>query len=400
MNLKPLLRRCPVCDCAEGEVLHTQRFILADNHPLKDGYDVVCCARCGFCFADTAATQRDYDEFYANFSKYADSKTSTGGGAMPWDLERLSVMAAEIARIKPDRAARILDMGCANGGLLRALRDLGFTRLCGIDPSPACAEQTRRASGADAFAGSLFNMPAEAGMFDGMILSHVLEHIRDLKPALVEMRRFLNPGAWLYVETPDASRYKDHLISPFQDFNTEHINHFSVQCMVNLLAQCGFTSFAQGQKTILSAPNMPYPALFVFADLAPGGATHAVVKDETLKRSLVEYISVSRRSLDGIEAQLQAAIRAHPELIVWGTGQLTMKLLAETSLGRANIVAFTDSNPTNQGKLLRGVPVVAPQSLTARDVPILVASTINADSILASIQQLNLPNPVIRLSAS
>lgn len=116
--------------------------------------------------------------------------------------------------------------------------------------------------------------------------------------------------------------------------------------------------------------------------------------------ALQDYIVASRRFMDRIEAQLQKVIHGHPQLIVWGTGQLTMKLLAETSLGSANIAAFTDSNPANQGKLLRGVPVVAPQSLAAADIPILVASTINAESILASIRQLNLPNPVIRLAVS
>ncbi|MGB8356505.1 MAG: class I SAM-dependent methyltransferase [Chthoniobacteraceae bacterium] len=397
MNLKTFFRNCPICNCARGEVLHTQKFILSHNHPLKDGYAVVHCDQCGFCFADTSATQSDYDEFYANFSKYSDNKTSTGGGANPTDLERICEMAAQIGRVW-DRSARILDIGCANGGLLRELRTLGFVRLCGIDPSSTCVEQTRIASGAEAFKGTLFNMPAEAGTFDGVVLSHVLEHIRDLKPALTGLQRFMNPGAWLYIETPDATRYKDCLTSPFQDFNTEHINHFSPANMLNLLSQCGFIPSLQAQKTIFSAPGMPYPALFVFAAL---GLDHApalaIEKDGKLKAALLDYIVASRRIMDGIEKQLQAVISRHPELIVWGTGQLTMKLLGETSLSRANIVAFVDSNPANQGKFLRGVPVVAPQSLVADDVPILVASTINAGSILASIQQLNLTNPTIRL---
>jgi SAM-dependent methyltransferase len=401
MKPKIFFRNCPVCDGTDGEVLHTQKFILSDNHPLRDGYDVVHCVRCGFCFADTVATQRDYDEFYANFSKYTDNKTSTGGGGTPTDLGRIREMAAEIERIKWDRAARILDIGCANGGLLGELRALGFTRLCGIDPSSACVAQTRAASGAEGFAGTLFNMPEEAGTFDGVVLSHVLEHVRDLKPALMGLRRFMNPGAWLYVETPDATHYKDCLTSPFQDFNTEHINHFSPASMLNLLGQSGFFPSSHGQKTIFSAPNMPYPALFVLAELAPAHApAMAITKDDELKNALLDYIAISRRVMDGMEAQLQAVISRHPRLIVWGTGQLTMKLLAETSLARANIVAFADSNPANQGKLLRGVPVVAPKSLTAGDIPILVASTINAEAILESIRQLNLPNPTIRLAVS
>ena len=47
-------------------------------------------------------------------------------------------------------------------------------------------------------------------------------------------------------------------------------------------------------------------------------------------------------------------------LLVWGVGQLAMKLLAETSLGKANIAGFVDSNPIHQGKKLHGHPILIP----------------------------------------
>ncbi len=395
-NLKAALRPCPVCDYAEATVLDTQRFILPENHPLGTGYDVVCCSSCGFAYADTAASQADYDRFYASHSKYQDARTSTGSGLTAWDAERLRETAGQIARFEGNRDARIVDIGCANGGLLAELQVQGFSTLCGLDPSEACARHTRLLPEVEAWEGGLSKIPVEAGRFDGIVLSHVLEHVRDLQSALAEVRRFLQPGGWVYAETPDAMRYAEFIPSPFQDFNTEHINHFSTTSMNNLLRSCEFEPVNCGTKTILSAPDMPYPALFVYARMAQ--ASDERQSDQALRESLREYIRLSRQLLARMNDNLALALRGYDRIVVWGTGQLTLKLLTESALSSIPITQFIDSNPANQGRTLRGAPIIAPGDLQDRTVPILVASTINAPSIREDIRRLNLPNPTITLS--
>jgi hypothetical protein len=161
-------RAYPICESGEGEVLHTQRFVLPEDHPLGDGYDVVCCPGCGFVFANTTATQDDYDAFYARLSKYEDNVTSTGGGGTAWDAARMLEMGRDIAGFVPDTTARIVDIGCANGGGLAALKTLGYDNLCGIDPSPACAKFVRVNHGIEAYAGSLTELPEETGPADAV----------------------------------------------------------------------------------------------------------------------------------------------------------------------------------------------------------------------------------------
>ena len=181
---KTSARGCPVCSANSCEVLHAQCFVLSEGHPLAAGYDVVCCDHCGFVFADTAVTQADYDAFYARFSKYEDSQTATGGGGSPEDTQRLRETAACIAAALPDRNARLLDIGCANGGLLKALQELGYINLTGVDPSPACVAATRQLCQCEVFVGFLSALPNGIGRFDGLIMSHVLEHVQDLSEAL------------------------------------------------------------------------------------------------------------------------------------------------------------------------------------------------------------------------
>ena len=190
------IRKCPICEGLKAEVLHTQSFVLPEGHPQSDGYDVVCCVRCGFVFADTAATEEDYDRYYAQFSKYEDSKTSTGAGDTPWDARRLTDTARQIAGFLPDRRWRILDIGCANGGLLKCLRELGFENLYGIDPSPVCVANTR-ILGFEAYTGSLSQLPDNLEQFNCVVLSHVLEHVPKLKQAVQSIYALLTGGGHL-----------------------------------------------------------------------------------------------------------------------------------------------------------------------------------------------------------
>ena len=395
MQEKSLLRHCPICDCLTGGVIHTQHFQLSEGHPLPSVCDYVVCDGCRFAFSDTSVDQAGYDAYYAGMSKYADSATSTGAGMLPWDKARLDGLADQVADFSDNRSARIVDIGCANGGLLTALQSKGFPNVCGIDPSPVCVEATRKLSKGDAWVGTLASVPAEAGTFDGIILSHVMEHVRDLGAAMDLVHRLLNPGGWVYIEVPDASRYAEFLVAPFQDFNTEHINHFSEMSLANLCRQNNFVPELSGTKIIYSSKDVPYPALFWFARKSEEWLP--VVKDESLAGSLEEYVAASHSLMARIDAIIRVVITKYPDLIVWGTGQLTMKLLADTCLGNAKIAAFIDGNPINQGKLLHGIKVIAGSEIHAPQTPILVCSLINADSIQDSIRALQLPNPVVTL---
>lgn len=234
MNSKTLDRKCPICDCREGQILHTQIFALSAGHPLQDRCDFVACNECGFCFADTSVSQSTYDSYYAAMSKYADSATSTGAGLLPWDADRLDQLAGQVAAFAPDPSSRILDVGCATGGLLAALQVRGYMNACGIDPAPACVDKADQVARGQVWTGTLSQFPADIGTFDGILLSHVMEHVRDVRIAMKRLCELLNPGGWVYIEVPDATRYEQFLIAPFQDFNTEHINHFSDVSLANL----------------------------------------------------------------------------------------------------------------------------------------------------------------------
>ncbi len=388
-------RPCPICETQKIEFLHSQRFELPEGHPLSEGYDVVVCSSCGFVFADTVLTQADYDRFYAEHSKYEDTKTGTGGVDDPFDWRRQQETALQITNFLQNRNVSILDVGCANGGMLKALKELGYEALCGIDPSSVCVDNTRQL-GFEAYQGSLF-LPFEEYAYDCVILSHTLEHVRNVRGAIEWIEKRLKPNGIIYIETPDAARYVDFIYAPLQDFNTEHINHFSLTCLENLMSIRDFILIGSGAKDLVAGINLFYPAVFGFWKKADVSMATFMKRDAVLRLKIEEYIVQSKQMLSDIDSRLVSLLAHAPSIIVWGTGQLSMKLLAETSLARANIVAFVDNNPTNQGKILHGKPILAPQEIEKLDSPILLTTLLHHNSIAKQIRDMGLKNEIVFL---
>lgn len=398
---KRAVRVCPICENVEVELLHTQKFVLPEGHPLSEGYDVVCCRECGFVYADTSVAQDEYDLFYAKYSKYEGNKTATGSGETPWDQKRFDETASFISSFLSDRKASILDIGCANGGLLKSLKKLGYKNIFGVDPSPACVENVRR-SGIDVQIGSLSD-PLNFGLYDCILMSHVLEHVSNLRGVLSAIYLSLYPvhdkrRTYLYIEVPNAARYNDYVFAPFQDFNTEHINHFSKRCLENLMNLSGFTVISKGEKEIESSPGMPYPAIYSVSVINDQRQNQfSIAKDVELISNISDYIAKSRTILAKIDNKIQQVLAKSNRLIVWGTGQLVMKLLAETSLAKADIVAFVDNNPINQGKMLKDTPIISPEKIGNLPHPILVTTLLHQKEIAEQINFLGLSNSIIYL---
>ncbi len=393
MATKTTTRACPVCAGCFAHVLHHQRFVVPEGYPLPDAFDVVACVACGMCFADTDAPQAAYDAYYASFSQYEDRKTSSGSGTSASDAARLSEVAACIARVLPDKDARIVDIGCANGFLLGQLKALGFGRLLGVDPSRVCVDHTR-ALGVEAVTGSVTRLPADLGQFDLIILSHVVEHLREPQAIIGALAGHLGPNGAFYVEVPDASRYEQFLVAPFQDFNTEHINHFSSGSLDDLLARIGFDRGEHGDKVVESSRGMGFPATFGFwrrGERKVGGGR------DDLDAALLRYVAASRAMLERMSRRIAEALATSPKIVVWGTGQLAMKLLDESPLAGADIAAFVDGSATKQGHVIRGISVSAPAILRSLPYPVLITSTIHHDAIAQTIREMGLANVLISL---
>jgi 2-polyprenyl-3-methyl-5-hydroxy-6-metoxy-1,4-benzoquinol methylase len=137
------------------------------------------------------------------------------------------------ADVPADRTLPVLDIGCGYGFALRALRNLGFTQLQGLEISAEQAERCRKAGFAVVVTENTIEwLKQHPGQFAFIVLLDVLEHVPiqfqiDLMRAVYAA---LAPGGKVVLTVPNANailfgrwRYNDY--THFSSF-TEHSLYF------------------------------------------------------------------------------------------------------------------------------------------------------------------------------
>jgi hypothetical protein len=194
--------------------------------------------------------------------------------------------------------------------------------------------------------------------------------------------------------------YADYLYAPFQDFNTEHINHFSAASLDNLLSQFGFKPGLREKIVVRGGSDLGFPSLEAFYEKEQNAAPPSGWNIERgFRQQMERYISDSRDLMQKLNQQLEAVLATSRNVILWGTGQLAMKLLCDTVLKDANVIACVDGNSVNHGRRLRGVPIVAPGQIISSEVPVIITTLLHVEPIRARINTLGWRNPVVALSA-
>lgn len=359
------VRLCPLCGLLPRHEnrIHEQHFV---GHARQDIYR----CECGMIFADSGLTQFWYDQYYRERSKYHDY-----GGVTVFDDPRRHHHTATYISPFVNKSSRILDFGCANGNLLKVLDEHTFTNLWGYDPCPVSTKKAK-----DEGIKIVNTLVGER--FDGIVMAHVLEHVYDVSGVMSEIMLALNDNGVLYLEVPDASRYQ--AVSPYQEFNVEHVNHFTLPSLCQLAGRFGLVPLHVGQKTFACGDGFAMHAIFGVFRKAP-------------KVDLRFYLESSAAKMQSINERLEVALRGIEKVTIWGAGQLTLKLLALPALQERS-VRLVDANLAIQGTKLSDRIVESPEAIQQDDV-IVVGSILNEKSILKSIRALNLPNPIIFLTA-
>ncbi len=389
-------RRCAICDENQNRVLFQPRFSGLALGSLMTGYDVVVCEGCGFCFADNVPDQTAFDIYYREMSKY--EHQDRFGQPSEFEVRQFPELVRFIQKYIPDEQARILEVGCANAGLLNSLQQSGYKNLLGIDPSPICAQNAEQLYRIRVLTSALSDIKAEPGSFDFIIMVAVLEHIQDLNGALQKIHDLLAPLGRLFIEVPDATKFISSPDAPFQEFSIEHINFFSQKSLENVMGIHGFTDVFSTQVSYDQTDTYTGHTIRMVFQKHNVGDKFDLILDNDSETGLKNYIDASRKVENRIHETINELIEGQNPLIVWGVGTHTQRLMATSQLATANIVAFVDANPNYQGKRLNNVPIISPKSLIGMGEPILVSSRIFQSEIVHQIRfELKLNNSIFTL---
>ncbi len=119
------------------------------------------------------------------------------------------------------------------------------------------------------------------------------------------------------------------------------------------------------------------------------------------RNAVVQYI-VQTKKMAGVNRVLDELEETGEEVIVWGAGNYTSRLLAGSSLGRCNIVLIVDNDPHKQGTRIGGRTVHSPRAIRdeGKDCTILIAAAVFGDEIAAEIRNMGLQNRIVFLGNS
>lgn len=190
------------------------------------GETLVKCDTCTFVHVKDKPSDEKldaiYGEAYFSHSKYRDLDTLKAE-----EMKRLELLKKHVA---PSPQTRVLDAGCANGDFIAVAK--GAYSMYGNDYSAHAIDNARRLNPelADHLtAGPIEQQSYGENYFDAIVLWDVIEHLWSPKEVAEQLLRYLKPGGYLLISTPNIGAPFARLTGKYWPFMTppEHLSFFT-----------------------------------------------------------------------------------------------------------------------------------------------------------------------------
>ena len=375
-----LLRKCPICNCNEGEKLYEMNFAKSQEEIIPKHYDIVACNNCGFIFNNTNWKQKDYDKYYSETTKYSNNFTSGAGGISQNDLKKYNYVIGKIKNII-NKDSSIIDIGCAKGGLLQTLKNRGYNNLYGIEASNDAIKNLKKYN-IDGKSISIFNIKNINKKFDVVILTQVLEHIYDLAFIKNIIYDILNENGILYIDIPDSTSYIINKLNSYYYFDLEHINHFSTKTLEYLFDNLSLIE--TGNVIFDNVSNIKaYTIYGIFQKNNNIKKIHKI-KDISSINKMIEYINYSNKT----DKYNITNIDNTKSTYCWGFGAYLRRLLLDDRyFNNIKISGIIDKNESFKGmKILNykndEIPIFTPDIINNNnDANIILTSVLYSEQI-------------------
>lgn len=391
-----LYRLCPICGNDKHTKIETIKMVLPSYVSIPNHYNVVACNKCGFTFADTSATQEDYNEYYKNCNIYsgnADIKIEV--------TEKAQCMRYQLISKYIGKDAKILDMGCGSGSLLVYLKKKGYRNLFGIDPSMDSVTRLRN-SGIDGQVGNIFFEVPEnlKHTFDVVLCTAVIEHVYQVDSLVERLMQYLVNRAdkgYIFIDAPAVEGFERYITKSANYFNHEHINYFSLCTLDNLMKKYHFDRINSDEESYCiyngEQSEMGLQAIYRYnRDLLM-----EYDYDEIGLKSITHYFKQVRETENESLRIIRKFIKQNNRIVIWGTGSYTMQLLAKVPELINAVVFFCDSNEMKKGMEICEKKVYPPEYLLSdtNSYPIIICSMLNSKDIVKQIKDMGLGNGYI-----
>jgi 2-polyprenyl-3-methyl-5-hydroxy-6-metoxy-1,4-benzoquinol methylase len=223
---------CPLCGGTTFQTLSRE-----DRYGM--GLVTVGCDGCGFIFTNPRPTSAALNDFYTHHYRreYRKLDAPDAEYVRKHGLDRRAVYTTNsiIERKLVGPGSRILDVGCAEGSLLRELgARLPDARRVGVEPTIDFGGFCRTYASCEVQPSVEAVAASKSGPFDCIIAIHVVEHVDDPVRFLKQLAGLLAEGGALYIDVPDTEAY-----ASLHDLHLAHLLHFTRRTLFQTVARAG-----------------------------------------------------------------------------------------------------------------------------------------------------------------
>lgn len=344
---------CHICGAEQLDLLsnyHSLPRVASDCVPWPPGGKLAVCLHC-HCVQNPVDTTwyQETSEIYSQYRIYEQSAGSEQGIII--DAGKKSIPRSEkifqhvFPYLKLDTTGRLLDIGCANGELLRSFKLFAPEwTMVGFEIDDQRRGEVEKIPGVEAFvSGSLDKINKQ---FNLITLIHVFEHLPHPKNWLEKIRRLLAPNGMILIQVPDPKK------NPYNLLVADHCSHFLMSNLIYIAEQTDYEIVTHSDDWV----SREYTLL-----LRP--RPRSIIKKATVTKTTLDkastYPKTSLQWLYGI-IDLAKNIPKNNLRGIWGTA------IAATwvySVMDNEIDFFVDEDPHRIGQKHLGRPIYSPEMI-------------------------------------
>ena len=230
---------CPLCNKKATKVI-------ADTLRTGEKRKVFLCTTCDHGILDSHISAEDLKKFYATeYRKVGTPTLSTTSN--PAELFKMysQFQADRLHLLKPylTKRARVLEVGCSAGMFLFPVKKL-VKEVVGIDFDRASAEYAAKKCRCKVYTTDIKETPLKKKYFDVIVAFQTLEHVKDPKQFIDDLREYLAPGGVIAIEVPNLHDSLAHVFDlphHYQFYyHASHLWYFTEKSLEKVMGQTGF----------------------------------------------------------------------------------------------------------------------------------------------------------------
>ena len=298
MDIKSYMEvKCPICNSS-----HTFLFKKFEKWTLFE------CSSDGFIFVYPLPSDQEIKDFYNSVEYFNSNSKNRKFGYKDYLKDRKIAERNDkniLSKIKkwfpaPNSLSglskqKLLDIGASHGFFMENIRKYGFD-VFGNDLSEQAVNYAKKQN-LNVRLGNTKEQNYPSNYFDAITILGVIEHFRNINDEMAEIKRILNPGGLLVIQTLSTSNFVGRgAIKP-----PEHLIYFNEKNMTDFLSSMGFSVLET--KTLITYYGLEDFISRSFGRIFNNRNSKLINAAENTLVKLVSYLGLKNASIPFFDGQ-------------------------------------------------------------------------------------------------